>query len=239
MADVWDDASIDSRANLLVLLALADFSNDAGYSWPAIETLALKARCSQRSVQQIIAGLVKDGKLEIEYNKGPNGVNKYKLLTPRRICTPQNLHPASSGSVVAGGGVQVADCQLHPNRQEPSVEPSGTTTFELFPEPQSNSGKEVQTLPRNLQSKEFKEAWAGWLEDRKERKKKVTPRAAKIQLGKLSEWGEAKALQAIENAIAGGWVGLFEPKEESSRNGNGYRNDDRSDRILRVGEENP
>lgn len=71
----------------------------------------------------------------------------------------------------------------------------------------------VVVLPLLLNTPEFIQAWTEWLADRKARGKTVTLRAAKIQLGKMELWGPAKAVEAINNSIANGWTGIFEPRE--------------------------
>lgn len=41
----------------LVLLALADFSDDAGVCWPSLTTLATKCQLSRRAIQRIVREL--------------------------------------------------------------------------------------------------------------------------------------------------------------------------------------
>ncbi len=102
MTQVWSDDSIESKSDLLVLLALADWANDEGRCWPAIERLAKKSRCSLRSAQDTIRGLVESGKLEVDYQAGPKGVNIY-IVYP----SEQNKAQIGGGAEFAGG-VQLA-----------------------------------------------------------------------------------------------------------------------------------
>lgn len=107
MASVWEDDSIESRADLLVLLIIADASRDEGGCWPSIDTIARKARLSQRGAQDCIAKLKNAGKLEVEYGAGPRGTNVYRVV---------------EGGAVAAGVQPVVEKvvgQLHPNRKEP------------------------------------------------------------------------------------------------------------------------
>ena len=64
MTNVWSH-STQKGGCLLLLLALADFSNDEGLCWPSVSTLAHKSRLSRRSVQGHIQALVDAGELEI------------------------------------------------------------------------------------------------------------------------------------------------------------------------------
>ena len=57
-------------------------------------------------------------------------------------------------------------------------------------------------IPLQLQSPEFIAKWTEWLEWRKdEHKKRVTPRAAKLQLTKLAKFPVATAIASIEESI--------------------------------------
>ena len=88
MSQVWESGP-DDKAEILVLLALADYCNDAGECWPAVARSAKKARMSVRGVQTVTARLVESGWLEIDPGNGRKNCNNY------RIKTPQPLHPAA------------------------------------------------------------------------------------------------------------------------------------------------
>ncbi len=62
-------------------------------------------------------------------------------------------------------------------------------------------------------SKAFSEAWATWIEYRKEMKKPLKPTTVKAQWKELVKWGEQKSIDAIEQSIKNGWQGLFEPRQ--------------------------
>ena len=78
MTQVWEHAPVD-KGSLLVLLALADFADDSGVCYPAVPTLAKKARLEERQVQRVVKGLISKGLLSVEWNKGPFGVNLYRV----------------------------------------------------------------------------------------------------------------------------------------------------------------
>lgn len=67
-------------------------------------------------------------------------------------------------------------------------------------------------IPDELNTTEFRRKWEEWCLYRKEKRKKVSPRAAKQQLKELSEHGVAVAVRAIEVSIASDWQGLFPDK---------------------------
>lgn len=72
-------------------------------------------------------------------------------------------------------------------------------------------------LPECLKTDAFREAWVLWQQHRKEKKNPLTPTATKQQLKKLEEMGEARAVAAIKHSIAGGYAGIFEPKNGATQ----------------------
>src|SRR5690606_1795050 len=75
------------------------------------------------------------------------------------------------------------------------------------------------SLPPSIDTLEFREAWLEWVEHRREIGKPVTERGAKLGIAKLERYGAAKAIEAIHEAIAAGWQGLFpsEPRAGPAR----------------------
>lgn len=65
---------------------------------------------------------------------------------------------------------------------------------------------EAVALPHG---EKFKTVWEEWLKDRKERRKPVTSRAAKMQLEKLSSVSEEVAIKTIRRCIEFGYQGIF------------------------------
>ena len=83
------------------------------------------------------------------------------------------------------------------------------------------------SFPKELDDATFITAWSNWIDDRKERKKAVTARAAKIQLKKLEAMGIKRAIAAIENSIEKGYQGIFEP----SNNGANKSDEENPNRV--------
>lgn len=99
MAALWDCDKIKSPAELVLALALADSADrDTNEVVLSMATLSEMARSSERTTQGILKRLAQAGVLEIAYNAGPNGVNKYRLTpaesAPRKI----GMTPMSSVS---------------------------------------------------------------------------------------------------------------------------------------------
>lgn len=87
MTLVWRRAPYQGNT-LLALLALADWSDDEGVSWPAVLTLAKKSRQSERNMQRVLHSLQRDGFLKIVERK--NTSSKYTI----------NLHRLSGCQIV-------------------------------------------------------------------------------------------------------------------------------------------
>lgn len=79
MARVWE-ASRHGGTELLMLLAIADFSDDDGNAYPAVPTLAKKCRTTPRHANRLLGALREGGELEIRVNEGPKGTNRYRIM---------------------------------------------------------------------------------------------------------------------------------------------------------------
>lgn len=79
MARVWAQ-STRKDGELLVLLALADFANDAGECWPSIPILAEKARLTERQVRRVLDKLEEIGEIRrIRSSGGRNKRTRYSI----------------------------------------------------------------------------------------------------------------------------------------------------------------
>ena len=92
LTQVWEHSQ-HAGTDLLMLLALADFSDDNGDSYPAVPTLAAKCRMTPRNANLILAALRESGELEVRQNEGPRGTNRYRITL---AAIRQPLKPASS-----------------------------------------------------------------------------------------------------------------------------------------------
>jgi len=116
MALVWEDKSVTSPIERLVLLALADYSNDEGQSWPSIPRVAERGLVTQRALYRVLARLKAAGKLTIKSGGGKHKTNVYTLTLGQGIARvtltgdTQNPDPGYTKPCPPG----------HPNHQEPS-----------------------------------------------------------------------------------------------------------------------
>lgn len=128
MAKVWE-SSQHAGSDLLMLLAIADFSDDEGNAYPAVSTLAGKCRMKVRNCQYLLRNLEKSGELSILQNAGPHGSNLYRVnlssLGVQHSAGVQSLagvqHSAPGGAKDCAKGVQRIASKPSVNHQEPSI----------------------------------------------------------------------------------------------------------------------
>lgn len=127
MARVWD-SSKHSGSELLMLLAIADFSDDAGIAYPAVPTLAAKCRMTPRNANLILAALRRTGELVVRQNEGPKGTNLYQVVfsqTPEASFTPEGRFTLKPASPTPEAGflkpLKPASDEPSVNRQQPSI----------------------------------------------------------------------------------------------------------------------
>jgi hypothetical protein len=128
---VWKHAPYEGKI-MLALLALADWSNDDGESWPSIAVVAKKSRQSERNVQYAMRKFEKDDLVRPQDRYKTSRIYRINLekleslpdLVGRKRCTTETTRGATSDS----SGVQTTTetvSQIAPYTSiEPSVEPS-------------------------------------------------------------------------------------------------------------------
>lgn len=121
MAKVWE-LSVNKGNDLLTLLAIADFADDDGNAYPAVQTLADKCRMKSRNANVILAALRASGELEVRHNEGPHGTNRYRIVLPGLPL--QNLTGVQKRAAVqerAPTPARTCPKPLHVLTDEPSV----------------------------------------------------------------------------------------------------------------------
>jgi hypothetical protein len=100
--------------------------------------------------------------------------------------------------------------QVINNREPDSLIPSSAGMVTPA-SPRKEETRELDLkIPFVFNSVEFNDAWDRWCNYRIEKKKKLTPSTASMQLKKLEAVGEARAIKMIDYSITNGWTGLFE-----------------------------
>lgn len=148
MSAVWKHAPVE-QGPLLVLLALADFADDDGWCFPAVDTLAAKSRMAGRSVQRAIRAMQEAGYLQVEANAGPGGANRYRVdvAALSRSGGGDKLSPPGGGeggdtgvtggvtSATGGGDTGVTLTVIEPSEEPEEREGAGARDTSPEPEP--------------------------------------------------------------------------------------------------------
>lgn len=137
MAAVWK-GSQHSGSALLMMLAIADFSDDKGIAFPSVTTLAEKTRMKPRNANYLLSELQKSGELVIKIGAGRHGTNLYRIALDRLqgvqgvagVHSGAGVQPSAGLHSSARGGAPQCRPPLHPSAPKPSLnhqEPSGTS----------------------------------------------------------------------------------------------------------------
>ena len=133
------EKSQHAGSELLMLVVLAEYSDDDGHSYPAVASLARKCRMSTRNARFILRALRRSGELRILQNEGPKGCNRYRivlptigLVTPLKQASPlKAASPLKPTSATPEAGFPLP---LKPTSAEPSLNRHRTVNgqFGLF-----------------------------------------------------------------------------------------------------------
>lgn len=226
------ESSIHDGTALLMLVVLADYSDDAGNSYPAVASLARKCRMSPRNANYILAALQASGELLVLKNEGPRGTNRYRIMLdqlgkqPLKAASPLKpvapLKPASP-HIPEDGCTPEAPFTLKPTSATPEAgfpKPLKTTSDEPSlnrQEPSSSarkraSGSAAIKLPECVPA----DAWADFVEMRNKLRKPMTLKAKQLCLLKLvqlrADGHEPRAV--LEQSVANSWQALYPIKPE-------------------------
>ena len=218
-----------SPTRKLILLLLADRSNDEGYCWPSIKTIAEDCELKRDAVIRNIKRLEQDGFISIVRRKkdGVNLPNHYRLnieagsssnqgvvaqkyqgsssKRPEPINEPVN--PPYPPDFTDYGNV--ADCPeeiAYRAEADASEESYATASPPLYPSASPADGD--APLPAPLEE---------WIEYRKSIRKRLSDRSIKTLIKRYKEDPE-KFEASVEYSIANGYQGLFAPKDYKPKN---------------------
>lgn len=133
MARVWE-FSAHGGSELLMLLAIGDFADDAGEAYPSISTLAQKCRTTSRYAIKLLDALVASGELQVVKHGGVMGrggmTNRYRILLEQlgiqstKDVNQSSVVNQSTGSSAPGDNEVVHQGSPKPslNHQEPPKE---------------------------------------------------------------------------------------------------------------------
>jgi hypothetical protein len=199
LSKVWEFFP-EGGCELLTLLALADWSDDEGLSFPSIASLAKKTRLSSSQARRNVHALINSGYVNVVGNKyggGSGSSRRYKIVLS--LLAP-SMH--ASPSVVARGGVNAQhDSHLC------TITTSPHASLTIIEPSLSKAGFE---LPDWVPKTE----WSAFVDHRKKLKKELTPYSMNLavkQLQKIVDEGH-KPEDVINESILRGWRSFYAPK---------------------------
>ncbi len=201
MNQVWD-TPCETHTQKLVLVALADNSNDQRICWPSIDYLARRCDLSRNGVMLQIEKLISAGQLKVRKSDGK--VNVYEMFpdtTPVNTVDQSTPLTRPRGEENQSTPLTPPVHAINPNHKEPSIKPPSA----------------LLSIPEKLNTPEFKTAWAEWEQHRKEIKKRQTPLSVSKQLKKLSGWGVTRSIAAINHSIEKAYQGIYESNETNKK----------------------
>jgi hypothetical protein len=193
MAAVWE---LDlPPMEKLVLLALADWSNDEGKCWPSATRLAAKTGEGERTVRRVIQSLIGKGFL---YQELRSGTSPIYTVDPCQSGTPARVAPL-------------------PHRpQTPARAAPNTLGTVISSEPNGSSPK-PWACPVGVD----RQVWADFLGNRKRKRQGNSVTAWKRfndDLARISMKTGIPPPKLIEDAAASGWAGIYDPNSRSHAN---------------------
>lgn len=112
---VWNDPEITNTTDRLVMLALANHSDDEGLSWPSVDRLERMTQLCQRSIYNSISRLKSTGKLSVESGGGRHKVNRYRITLHQM----QGINP-ELGAGFNGETLHLVQETLHAVQRNPA-----------------------------------------------------------------------------------------------------------------------
>lgn len=190
MTAVWDREDLSSTQKL-VLLSLADWANDDGLCWPSIERIAKKSSLKKRAVQLAIRSLEEMQFIRREEVIGKG--NRYWIHIPM-----QQMHPC------------IKDIPpVHQMHETPAPDAPNTSKIHQLT---------TKYIRRELPECIPVDAWNGWVEMRKQRKKPLTDRAYNQAIDKLVAFKDKgqNITEVLDRSTMNGWTDLYEIKEQKN-----------------------
>lgn len=184
-------------------------------AWPGIDSMARICFLSKPTVIAAVRRLEEMGMLEVRRVEGRK--NFYTLTRPSRWHGarlkidnggPTGKEETTEQSIVDNGASKKEVTKVHPREVHPKKGIQGT----LFVIPSDS-------LPPPIDTPEIKDAWDIWQEHLRQKKKRLSEEAARMQVAKLKALGPERALAALKHSTESNYTGLYEPRE----NKNGHR----------------
>ena len=200
------DKSVHAGTDLLMLIVLADYSDDEGNSYPAVASLARKCRMKPRNANYILKSLQESGELRVLKNEGPKGTNRYRIMLASLGAKPlQPIAPLQrTAPLQHSAPTPATQCAkpLQPIADEPSLNRQEP--------PSKKSAAQVFVLPDWIPE----DTWKSYCNVRTGKRAKNDPHALGLILKDLQKFMDAghDPVEILNNSIKSGWAGVFAPR---------------------------
>jgi hypothetical protein len=128
LSKVWESYP-GGGTDLLALLALADWSDDEGRSYPSIKSIAKKIRLKERQAQRAVNKLIKDGFVKILSNKfggAPGSTRNYQIIIGSLTGVPDDTPKHKTGVMQDADGCHITPETGVTDDTQTVIEPSLT-----------------------------------------------------------------------------------------------------------------
>lgn len=220
MTSVFNDSSLKPTQKL-IMLAIADNSNDEGFCYPSIKTICEKTSLSKPTVINNLKELEADEKIISQKRTRKNGTATSKIYV---IYPNQNMQILDED--VREKFKQSKAPLLTPQSKAPLPPKGGQSKAPLPLEPSLSLFNHHLFIKLNPTSKEL---YLEYVELRKKMKLVTSLKVHDRLLSKFFEFGEDNTV--IENAINSNWRDFYKPKQQSKINTN--NDDEWSDGAIR------
>lgn len=191
MSRIWAQSRTSGGA-VLVMLALGDFSNDEGESWPSVPRLAEKARLTVRQTQRVLRSLEKWGEIRSVLSNGGRNCRSHYFITlpenPDKITvTKCHRNSETVTSATGNGDADVTRIKPSKNRHkeregELSFNGGGQKFSDLYKDWEDSTNTKPSTnSPTPHQEGEDEQAGPGTDQPEKRKAKPKAPAAYSIQ----------------------------------------------------------
>lgn len=208
MSQVWKGSQHGGSA-LLMLLAIADFSDDDGKAYPAVATLARKCRIKPRNANYLLRQLQDSGELIVRIGHGPKGCNLYKIDV-KGLQSIAGVQGSAGLQSIAGGAAIHCSKPLQPSADKPSL------NHQLIIKEKSKKKSAAQTfvLPDWIPE----DAWNGYVEMRAKIRAPMTTRAMELKVSELERLRNSgqNVGGVLDKSTSNNWKDVYPLKTESS-----------------------
>lgn len=198
----WQQQDLPAPTKL-VLLALADYTNEHGISYPSTTRLSSQTGLSKRTITRHLQALQEAGMITITPRTRPDGShtsNYYQLHLADLSPPPVTLSPPPCQSDTPP--LSESHPPPEPVRRTGKKNHIGTSPKKDKADSEWDFWAQVP-LPPNVP----RDTWTAWVEHRRSKGKRLTERGVQLVLQELTK-AQQQASALIEQGIMNDWTGL-------------------------------